>query len=98
VRRHRQRRDHRQSAACAVVGQLFHPRIVGQEGSTFGRYHPSVSLFDFLTEMVLRVFGWWWLDNETQRADSTAIDLFVRFSVAMGVVAVLIWFWVRFLA
>jgi hypothetical protein len=57
-----------------------------------------VSLFDFLAEMVLRVFGWWWLDNETQRADSTAIDLFVRFSVAMGVVAGVIWLWVRFLA
>jgi hypothetical protein len=57
-----------------------------------------VSLIDLLLELVVRVFGWWWLDNETQRADSTAIDLFVRFSVAMCVVAGVIWVWVRFVA
>ena len=57
-----------------------------------------MSLIDLLLELVVRVFGWWWLDNETQRADSTAIDLFVRFSVAMCVVAGVIWVWVRFVA
>jgi len=57
-----------------------------------------VSLFDLLIELVGRLFGWWWLDNETQRADTTAVDLLVRFSVAMGVVAVVIWLCVRFLA
>ena len=57
-----------------------------------------MSVFDLLFELVVRLFGWWWLDNETQRADTTAIDLFVRFSVAMGVVAFVIWLSGRFLA
>jgi hypothetical protein len=57
-----------------------------------------VTFFDLLIELVGRLFGWWWLDNETQRADTTAVDLLVRFSVAMGVVAVVIWLCVRFLA
>jgi hypothetical protein len=57
-----------------------------------------VSLFDLVFKLVGGLFGWWWLDNETQRADTTAVDLLVRFSVAMGVVAVVIWSWVRFLA
>ena len=52
-------------------------------------------LLELLAELVGRVFGWWWLDNETQRADSTALDLLVRFSVAAGVVVVIIWLWVR---
>jgi hypothetical protein len=57
-----------------------------------------VTLFDVLFELAGRIFGWWWLDNETQRADTTPLDLVVRFSIAMGVVAVGVWLWVRFVA
>jgi hypothetical protein len=57
-----------------------------------------VLLFDYLIDLVGRFFGWWWLDSETQRADTTAADLLVRFSLAMGVAAAAICLWVRFLA
>jgi hypothetical protein len=41
------------------------------------------------------IFGWLWLDRETQRAGLTAADFVVRFSVAAGVFVLVIWLLVR---
>jgi hypothetical protein len=57
-----------------------------------------VFFFDLLIDLIARLLGWSWLDRETQRADLTAADLVVRFSVAGGVAVVLIWFAFRFFA
>jgi len=55
-----------------------------------------VSLLDLLAEFLGRIFVWWWLDRETQRADLTAVDMFLRFSVAAGVAVAAIWLAFRF--
>jgi hypothetical protein len=57
---------------------------------------PLMSLPELLMEILGRVFGFWWLDNEVQRADLTAADFLVRFSVGAGAVVFLIWIFVRF--
>ncbi len=57
-------------------------------------------MFDFVFELLARlvggIFGWLWLDRETQRADLTATDFLVRLSVAAGVLVLVIWLWFRF--
>jgi hypothetical protein len=57
-------------------------------------------VFDFVIELLARlvggIFGWLWLDRETQRVDLTASDFLVRISVAAGVFVLVVWLLVRF--
>jgi hypothetical protein len=52
-------------------------------------------VFELLGRLVGDIFGWLWLDRETQRADLTAADFLVRISLAAGVFVLLIWLLVR---
>jgi hypothetical protein len=53
------------------------------------------SVLEFALELIGRlvgdIIGWSWLDRETQRADLTAADFFVRGSIAVGVFVALLW-------
>jgi hypothetical protein len=53
-------------------------------------------VFELLGRLVGGIFGWLWLDRETQRADLTSADFLVRASVAAGVFVTLIWLVLRF--
>jgi hypothetical protein len=53
-------------------------------------------VFGLLGRLVGDIFGWLWLDRETQRADLTAADFLVRASLAAGVFVALIWLVLRF--
>ena len=53
-------------------------------------------VFELLGRLVGDILGWLWLDRETQRADLSAADFVVRFSVAAGVFVLVIWLLVRF--
>jgi hypothetical protein len=51
-------------------------------------------LFEILGRFLVRLFGRW-IDLEIESTDSTAADLLVRFSVAAGVIAFLMWLSLR---
>ena len=52
-------------------------------------------LLEILGRLLVRFFGRW-INLEIESTDSTAADLLVRFSIAAGVIAFLMWVLLRF--